>query len=249
MTKLKVGIIGLGGIVGASVAHHLIERGWDNIVGIDNGIVLSSGDIGFAETYLEGLWDTEHLVGLLALPPQVRQHPRRPLRRHHVHGNGPRLAEPPAPPDPLIPLLERVGREVGLVGAVLPVDPEPGQLRLGDDRAEGAIGEAEEAAFLFIRIKRAMHFDSSGDHPGKDIAFLVRLAPDRDRVAVGCDLGRQFAPGPERQALFGMERGCRHLWDAEKGAVGDVHHPVGCDLVDAPVDRRKDVARVVTSKV
>src|SRR4029077_849934 len=33
--KAKVVIIGLGGIVGASVAHHLIARGWDDIVGID----------------------------------------------------------------------------------------------------------------------------------------------------------------------------------------------------------------------
>ena len=33
--KAKVVIIGQGGIVGASVAHHLIERGWDDIVGID----------------------------------------------------------------------------------------------------------------------------------------------------------------------------------------------------------------------
>ena len=33
--KAKVVIIGLGGIVGASIAHHLIERGWDDIVGID----------------------------------------------------------------------------------------------------------------------------------------------------------------------------------------------------------------------
>ena len=31
----RVVIIGQGGIVGASVAHHLIERGWDDIVGID----------------------------------------------------------------------------------------------------------------------------------------------------------------------------------------------------------------------
>ena len=31
--KAKVVIVGLGGIVGASVAHHLIERGWDDIVG------------------------------------------------------------------------------------------------------------------------------------------------------------------------------------------------------------------------
>lgn len=28
-------IIGQGGIVGASVAHHLIEQGWRNIVGLD----------------------------------------------------------------------------------------------------------------------------------------------------------------------------------------------------------------------
>ena len=33
--KANVVIIGLGGIVGASVMHHLIERGWDDIVGID----------------------------------------------------------------------------------------------------------------------------------------------------------------------------------------------------------------------
>jgi len=34
-SKAKVVIIGQGGIVGASVAYHLIERGWDDIVGID----------------------------------------------------------------------------------------------------------------------------------------------------------------------------------------------------------------------
>ena len=33
--KASAVIIGQGGIVGASVAHHLIERGWDNIIGID----------------------------------------------------------------------------------------------------------------------------------------------------------------------------------------------------------------------
>src|ERR1700744_2827735 len=33
--KARVVIVGLGGIVGASVAHHLIERGWTDIVGID----------------------------------------------------------------------------------------------------------------------------------------------------------------------------------------------------------------------
>ncbi len=35
----KVVIIGQGGIVGSSVAHHLIERGWDNIVGIDKSAI------------------------------------------------------------------------------------------------------------------------------------------------------------------------------------------------------------------
>ena len=33
--RARVVIIGQGGIVGASVVHHLIERGWDNMVGID----------------------------------------------------------------------------------------------------------------------------------------------------------------------------------------------------------------------
>ncbi len=32
-------IIGLGGIVGSSVAHHLIEKGWSNIVGIDKSSI------------------------------------------------------------------------------------------------------------------------------------------------------------------------------------------------------------------
>jgi glycine cleavage system aminomethyltransferase T/glycine/D-amino acid oxidase-like deaminating enzyme len=32
-------IIGQGGIVGASVVHHLVERGWDNIVGIDKSSI------------------------------------------------------------------------------------------------------------------------------------------------------------------------------------------------------------------
>ena len=33
--QANVVIIGLGGIVGASVMHHLLERGWEDIVGID----------------------------------------------------------------------------------------------------------------------------------------------------------------------------------------------------------------------
>ncbi|MDN3519420.1 FAD-dependent oxidoreductase [Aquisalimonas lutea] len=35
----NVVVIGQGGIVGASVVHHLIERGWDGIVGIDKSMI------------------------------------------------------------------------------------------------------------------------------------------------------------------------------------------------------------------
>ena len=45
-------IIGQGGIVGASVAHHLIERGWDNIIGIDkSGIPTDIGSTGHASDF------------------------------------------------------------------------------------------------------------------------------------------------------------------------------------------------------
>ena len=38
-TRANVVIIGQGGIVGASVAHHLIEKGWEDIVGIDKSSI------------------------------------------------------------------------------------------------------------------------------------------------------------------------------------------------------------------
>jgi len=50
--KANVVIIGLGGIVGASVAHHLIERGWDDIVGIDtSGIPTDIGSTAHASDF------------------------------------------------------------------------------------------------------------------------------------------------------------------------------------------------------
>ncbi len=50
--KAKVVIIGLGGIVGACVAHHLIERGWDDIVGIDkSGIPTDIGSTAHASDF------------------------------------------------------------------------------------------------------------------------------------------------------------------------------------------------------
>src|SRR5919108_956015 len=51
-SKAKVVIIGQGGIVGASVAHHLIERGWDDIVGIDkSGIPTDIGSTAHASDF------------------------------------------------------------------------------------------------------------------------------------------------------------------------------------------------------
>ncbi len=51
-TEAKVVIIGQGGIVGASVAHHLIERGWDDIVGIDkSGIPTDIGSTAHASDF------------------------------------------------------------------------------------------------------------------------------------------------------------------------------------------------------
>src|SRR5690606_33181733 len=50
--KAKVVIVGLGGIVGASVVHHLIERGWDDIVGLDNsGIPTDIGSTAHASDF------------------------------------------------------------------------------------------------------------------------------------------------------------------------------------------------------
>jgi len=50
--RAKVVIVGLGGIVGASIAHHLIERGWDDIVGIDkSGIPTDIGSTAHASDF------------------------------------------------------------------------------------------------------------------------------------------------------------------------------------------------------
>ncbi|KQQ91425.1 FAD-dependent oxidoreductase [Aureimonas sp. Leaf324] len=50
--KARVVIIGLGGIVGASIAHHLVERGWDDIVGIDkSGIPTDIGSTAHASDF------------------------------------------------------------------------------------------------------------------------------------------------------------------------------------------------------
>ncbi|MGD9871509.1 MAG: FAD-dependent oxidoreductase [Thauera sp.] len=57
-SSADVVIIGLGGIVGASVAHHLIERGWKNIVGIDKSAVPT--DIGSTSHASDFCYMTSH---------------------------------------------------------------------------------------------------------------------------------------------------------------------------------------------
>ncbi|SDQ75395.1 FAD-dependent oxidoreductase [Pseudovibrio sp. Tun.PSC04-5.I4] len=50
--RAKVVIVGAGGIVGASVVHHLIENGWDDIVGIDkSGIPTDIGSTAHASDF------------------------------------------------------------------------------------------------------------------------------------------------------------------------------------------------------
>ena len=56
--RAKVVIIGQGGIVGASVAHHLIERGWDNIVGIDKSAIPT--DVGSTAHASDFCFNTMH---------------------------------------------------------------------------------------------------------------------------------------------------------------------------------------------
>jgi glycine cleavage system aminomethyltransferase T/glycine/D-amino acid oxidase-like deaminating enzyme len=48
----QVVIVGIGGIVGASVAHHLVERGWEDIVGIDkSGVPTDIGSTAHASDF------------------------------------------------------------------------------------------------------------------------------------------------------------------------------------------------------
>ncbi|MCG6858323.1 MAG: FAD-dependent oxidoreductase [Salaquimonas sp.] len=54
----RVVIVGAGGIVGASVAHHLIERGWDDIVGIDKSAIPT--DIGSTAHASDFCYATSH---------------------------------------------------------------------------------------------------------------------------------------------------------------------------------------------
>lgn len=56
--KARVVVVGVGGIVGASTVHHLIERGWDNIVGIDKSAIPT--DIGSTAHASDFCYATAH---------------------------------------------------------------------------------------------------------------------------------------------------------------------------------------------
>ncbi len=68
--RAQVVIVGLGGIVGASVAHHLIERGWTDIVGIDkSGIPTDVGSTAHASDFCYttshdylSVWTTQYSI-------------------------------------------------------------------------------------------------------------------------------------------------------------------------------------------
>ena len=54
----KVVVIGQGGIVGASVVHHLIEEGWDDIVGLEKSAIPT--DIGSTSHASDFCYMTTH---------------------------------------------------------------------------------------------------------------------------------------------------------------------------------------------
>ena len=54
----KVVIVGQGGIVGASVAHHLVQMGWDDIVGIDKASIPT--DVGSTSHASDFCFSTSH---------------------------------------------------------------------------------------------------------------------------------------------------------------------------------------------
>ncbi|WP_434052157.1 MAG: FAD-dependent oxidoreductase [Roseibium sp.] len=68
--RAQVVIVGLGGIVGASVAHHLLERGWTDVVGIDkSGIPTDIGSTAHASDFCYttshdylSVWTTQYSI-------------------------------------------------------------------------------------------------------------------------------------------------------------------------------------------
>lgn len=68
--RAQIVIVGLGGIVGASVAHHLLERGWTDVVGIDkSGIPTDIGSTAHASDFCYttshdylSVWTTQYSI-------------------------------------------------------------------------------------------------------------------------------------------------------------------------------------------
>ena len=83
----------------------------------------------------------EHLVGGSRLDSKVLEDSLLSRGSDNIDSNRALLAEPPGTTHRLIPLLETMAREVGMVSAMLPVQTEGSDLRLGNQDATFAIRE------------------------------------------------------------------------------------------------------------
>ena len=59
---------------------------------------------------------------------------------------------------------------------------------------------------LFVWIKRPAEPQWPWDQICQRGAFIIRFAPDRDRLVMRGEFSRHFHPMPKGQALFGMEK-------------------------------------------
>lgn len=86
--RARVVIIGQGGIVGSSVAHHLIEQGWDDIVGLEKSAIPS--DIGSTSHASDFCFTTSHdKLNIYTTKYSQALRKTRQLREMRRHGSGP----------------------------------------------------------------------------------------------------------------------------------------------------------------
>ncbi len=210
--KAKVVIVGLGGIVGAAVAHHLIQRGWDDIVGIDKSGVPT--DIGSTAHASDFCYMTSHdflsLLDLALLDRVLRE--ARPLRAHRRPRGRARRRRCPHGRDQA---QDRVGQ--GLRHPRAPDRPGRDQAEVPADRREhGAgrpVGPRRRPGHPALADRRRQ-----ADRPGRDLrqAQGVRQHPGQ-----GADHRERPHQGREDRPRHHHGRLC-----------GGVRRPVG------PPDRR-----------
>ena len=141
----------------------------------------------------------------------------------HVSGDRALLAEPPEPPHRLIKALvaeANPGEDRGV--AVLPVEPEPGDARLGQEVADVAARERIQCVFLGVDRHPAVHLADFRAGPAHRIGFVVGIDPDADRIIAGVanEARHDLGAGLGGEALFLVDRGWPN--DPECGTVGPV---------------------------